>query len=193
MKTKKKMAIFASGAGSNATKLMSYFSNHPGIEVALLVTNNAECGAIKSADALGITSSLVNNVDFIEGETVLEKLKANSIDYIVLAGFLRKIPSFIISHYENKIINLHPSLLPKYGGKGMYGDHVHKKVKENADKETGITVHLVDEVYDSGQKIAQFFTSVLPNDNVDQIRSKIKKLEYHYFPPTVEQFILLNS
>lgn len=187
---KHRLALFASGKGSNAIRMMDYFYNHSFVEISELVSNSKECGALKLAEELGVSCKIFSNNTISQGDQLLSYLKEKKIDYIILVGFLRKIPPIIIDSFENKIINLHPSLLPKYGGKGMFGDNVHKAVLENKEKETGITIHLVDSDFDKGHRIAQFFTKIDTSDKLDDIKIKIKKLEHNFLPCTVEQFII---
>lgn len=187
---KNRVVLFASGNGSNAIRLMDYFLNHPTIEIASLITNNKECGAVEVASKLAIHHEFFSNDKISKGVDLLSYLEQTNADYLVLVGFLRKIPSLIIDSFSNRIINLHPSLLPRYGGKGMFGDNVHKAVLENKEEETGITIHKVNSDFDKGERIAQFFVKINTTDNLDDIRAKIKSLEYNYLPCTIEQFIL---
>ena len=185
---KLKIAMFASGTGSNARNMFEFFSKHPFIQVDVLITNKGNIGAIEHARNYKIPYLSFQNEAFETGEKVLEELQNRKINGIVLAGFLRKIPERMIKNYPSTILNVHPALLPKYGGKGMYGDHIHKKVIENRETETGITIHVVNEKFDEGAIIAQFYTSLSDNDNLEAVKTKIHALEQAYFPVVVEQY-----
>jgi phosphoribosylglycinamide formyltransferase 1 len=187
---KTKLSLFASGTGTNAEVLMHYFNKHPKIEIVLVITNNPSAGVIERAKTFNIPVQVFPNEAFQTGKSVLDKLEASKIDIIILAGFLRKIPSEIIQAFNNKIINIHPALLPKFGGKGMYGHYVHEAVKEMGETETGITIHLVDEKFDNGKHIAQFSCPVLPTDTPLDIAKNVQFLEHQYFAVTIECFLL---
>lgn len=187
------IVIFASGTGTNAAKLMEYFSASNHIKVVALITNNANSGAISQAQKHNINHYIFENNAFEEGQGVALKLTELNTSFIILAGFLRRISKNIIERFEERIINIHPSLLPKYGGKGMYGDRVHKAVIENKEKESGITIHLVDEVFDRGRRIAQFYVFLNSNETILTLKNKIQQLEHHYFAPTIEQYIKLKE
>lgn len=184
-----RIAIFASGTGTNAKVLIDYFSNHQSIHVACLISNKENCGAVDLAKEQQIDVGLFCNESLVEGNTLVTYLSQNKIDFLVLAGFLRKIPFSIISYYKDKIINLHPSILPDFGGKGMYGKYVHEAVLNAKKKQTGITIHLVNENYDEGNYIAQFYLPVLPNETVSSLEDRIRKLEHRYFPFVIEGYI----
>ena len=181
-----RIAIFASGSGSNAENIANYFSNNPSIEVSLMLTNNPNAFVIQRAKKLGIKSLVFNKEDFFKTDEILRFLDINDIDLIVLAGFLLKIPRKLIKSFPSKIINIHPALLPKYGGKGMYGDNVHKAVVENNETESGITIHYVNEHYDEGKIIFQAKFPILPSDTYENVTSKIHELEYEHFPKVIE-------
>lgn len=183
------IAIFASGSGSNAENIIRYFEGNDNICVKLIVSNKADAYVHVRADKLGVKSVTFSRVDFESNEKVLDFLKEKSIDFIVLAGFLLKIPQNLIDAYPNKIINIHPALLPKYGGKGMYGDHVHKAVAEAAEKESGITIHYVNENYDEGGIIFQAVCKIEPADTYEDVAGKVHELEYMHFPVVIEQVI----
>lgn len=183
------ISIFASGSGSNAEKIIQYFSKHPSIRVNAIFTNNKNAGVVEIAKANNITVIFFPNESFEKGEDVLNKLKEIETDYIVLAGFLRKIPENIVRVYSDKIINIHPALLPKHGGKNMYGMRVHEAVKESGDKETGITIHLVNDEYDKGQILAQFSCAITPGMNAEHIARAVQELEHEYYKSTIEKFI----
>ncbi|MEX0997030.1 MAG: phosphoribosylglycinamide formyltransferase [Flavobacteriaceae bacterium] len=185
-----KIAIFASGNGSNAENLIHYFKKSDFAEVALILTNNKNAGVIDRAARLNVPVFEFSKEDLHPGNTVLEKLAATGIDWIILAGFLLKFPENILKQFPNKVINIHPALLPKYGGKGMYGLHVHNAVIENKEKETGITIHFVNEKYDEGKIIFQAKTDVSNSDTPESVAEKIHKLEQEHFPKVVEKLIL---
>ncbi len=185
-----KVAVFASGNGTNAEKLFEHFKKHPVIEISLLMCNNPEAGVIKKAKDKGIPSVLFTKNDLYDSNRVLKTLKENEIDWIALAGFLWLLPSNIVTKYPNKIVNLHPALLPKYGGKGMYGINVHQAVLDGKEEESGITIHLVNEEYDKGKIIFQATCLIDKGDTPDSLAAKIHKLEYEHFPPTLEGIIL---
>ena len=188
----KKIAIFISGEGSNAQRMISYFAGHQKIKVACLISSkeNVQISTTCKKHQVRYYEYGWNDQD---KEHILDVLKANGIDWIVLAGFLKKIPESMIRVYSNKIINLHPSLLPKYGGKGMYGMHVHRAVIEGKEKESGITIHYVNEEYDKGKIIQQFKTPIQLSDDADSLSEKIRQLETNHFTQTVENEILNPS
>ena len=188
----KKIAIFISGGGSNAQRMISYFAGHQKIKVACLISSkeNVQISTTCKKHQVRYYEYGWNDQD---KEHILDVLKANGIDWIVLAGFLKKIPESMIRVYSNKIINLHPSLLPKYGGKGMYGMHVHRAVIEGKEKESGITIHYVNEEYDKGKIIQQFKTPIQLSDDADSLSEKIRQLETNHFTQTVENEILNPS
>jgi phosphoribosylglycinamide formyltransferase-1 len=187
---KRNIAIFASGTGSNAVNLIHHFQDHASIRVQLVLCNKQDAPVIEKANALGIETFICSNEAFENGLTVLQELDYREISWIVLAGFLRKIPVNIIRGYQNKIINIHPSLLPKFGGKGMYGMHVHRAVCEAKETESGISIHFVNEAFDEGKIIAQFRTPISPSDTPESVAEKIQLLEATHFPYIVEETIL---
>ena len=185
----KNVAIFASGSGSNAENICKYFKNSSDIAVVLIGTNNENADVVKRAKNLEIplfvfTKSELEN--FSELQSVLEKSK---VDFIVLAGFLLKIPEKMVEIYPDKIINIHPALLPKYGGKGMYGGRVHKAVLENKESESGITIHFVNNKYDEGKIIFQRKCAVEKEDTPESLANKLHKLEYEYYPKIIATII----
>ena len=188
----KKIAIFISGEGSNAQRMISYFAGHQKIKVACLISSkeNVQISTTCKKHQVRYHEYGWNEQD---KKHILDVLKANGIDWIVLAGFLKKIPESMIRIYSNKIINLHPSLLPKYGGKGMYGMHVHRAVIEGKEKESGITIHYVNEEYDKGKIIQQFKTPIQVSDDADSLFEKIRQLETNHFTQAVENEILNPS
>lgn len=185
----KHIAIFASGKGSNALSIIKHFSHSELAKVALIITNNVKAGVIDIANSNGIPLLIINNDELLQPEKLLKQLKYFKTDLIVLAGFLKKIPDALVHHYPNKIINIHPALLPKFGGKGMYGDKVHEAVLNAHEKTTGITIHYVNEHYDEGQIIFQAESSIAENDTVETIRNKVQALEHLHFAATIEQLL----
>lgn len=186
----KRIVIFASGGGSNALKIMEYFASRSSVEVSKIVCNNPNAGVIEKANAFDVPVTLITNEDAANGDAL--KTLCNAADLIVLAGYLRKIPSSFIHEFEEKIVNLHPSLLPNYGGKGMFGVHVHKAVIANKEKETGITIHYVNENFDEGRIIAQFRTQLSDTESIASVQSKIQFLEHNYFPVVIDTILKLN-
>lgn len=190
---KKRLAIFASGSGSNAINLIKHFDEHPMIETAFVLTNNAKAGIIDKAERAGVKVIVLTNTD-VSSSTVLDSIcKEENVSWIVLAGYLRLVPSNFIDRFENKIINLHPALLPKFGGKGMFGQNVHRAVVESGEKESGITIHFVNKEFDKGQIIAQFCCNVSQEDTAEDIDKKIRVLEQSYLPVVVENTILKSE
>lgn len=191
--TKKRVAILASGSGTNAEKIFEHFQNHPSVEVVLLISNRKKAFVHQRAQRFGIPSITFNRVDFYESDLILKGLQAEKIDLIVLAGFLWLIPENLIAAFPNKIINIHPALLPKYGGKGMYGMHVHEAVKNAGEKESGITIHYVNAAYDEGAIIAQYSCPIESNDSPEDIAKKVQKLEHTFYPKVIEDEVLKSS
>ncbi len=192
MKHKKhRIAIFASGNGSNTKNIIEYFALSNNIFVVLIVCNKPGAGVLQIAEENHINSLLVEKEEFFRGTSYKNDLKEVRVDFIILAGFLWKIPLNLIKEYPGKIINIHPALLPKFGGKGMYGSHVHEAVIAAAEKESGITIHYVDELYDHGRHIFQAVCPVLPDDTPESLAKKIHLLEYEYYPKVIED-VLLN-
>jgi phosphoribosylglycinamide formyltransferase-1 len=185
----KKIAVFASGAGSNAAKIIDKFRTHPFINVGLIVCNKPDAGVLKIAARENIPSLIIEKEKFFRGDTYIKELKEKEIDFIVLAGFLWKIPALLIKEFPQSIINIHPALLPKYGGKGMYGQFVHQAVIDNQEKETGITIHFVDEVFDHGKTIFQASCPVNSNDTAVSIGKKVASLEHEHYPRVIEELI----
>jgi phosphoribosylglycinamide formyltransferase-1 len=187
----KKIAIFASGAGSNAAKIIERFQQHETIQVSLIVSNKAGAGIMKIAEENHIPALLIDKEKFFDGNGYADELKERNIDLIVLAGFLWKIPNSLIEAYPQHIINIHPALLPKYGGKGMYGRFVHQVVIDNKEKESGITIHFVDGHYDNGDVIFQATCPVLEHDTADSLAKRVQLLEHEHYPKEIER--LLNK
>lgn len=190
MKTKN-IVIFASGSGSNAENIAHYFADEPQVKVVAVYTNKGTAGVIERMKPLGVPVKVFQNEDFTgDAATLLKALQKDQTEYIILAGFLRKIPTPLIETYSERIINIHPALLPKFGGKGMYGARVHQAVHEAQEHESGITVHLVNEVYDEGEIIAQKKCDLHVNDTPKTIESKVRQLEMDHFPQIIASYIL---
>jgi len=186
----KRIAIFASGSGSNAQKIIEYFQENPEIEVSLVLSNNPEAYVLERASGLGIPSYVFDRQLFYETDQVHDILRDIGIDFIVLAGFLWLVPANLLKSWPKRIINIHPALLPKFGGNGMYVDRVHKAVIEAGEKETGITIHYVNAVYDDGEIIFQEKFEILPDDTAESIAERIHVLEHKQFPEVIEQLLL---
>ncbi len=189
---KTKIAIFASGEGTNAERIMSAFAKNGEIEVALLLASKEGIGALQKAEAAGVPSVVFPRTAFAETEPILSVLQNYKVDFIVLAGFLVHIPEWMLRVYPNRLINIHPSLLPKFGGKGMFGLRIHQAVLEAAEQESGITIHLVNELYDSGDILFQATCSVKSDDSAAALAARVHELEYKYYPEVVEEWIKQN-
>ena len=189
MIVKKRIAIFASGSGSNAQKLMEHFKGSTEAEIVLVLTNNPDAYVIQRADNFEIPVHIFDRNEFYHTEHILDLLNDLGIDLIVLAGFLWLIPANLIKRYPNRIINIHPAILPKFGGKGMYGDHVHHAVIAAAEPEGGITIHYVNEKYDEGEYIFQAKYKIDKTDNLEMIKFKGQQLEHLHYPKIVENMI----
>lgn len=185
----KRIAIFASGSGTNAENIVNYFTNKQGVEVNLILSNKKDAYVLHRAERLNVKSMVFSRDEFYKTDKILNTLHSKKIDLIVLAGFLWLIPINVISLFRNRIVNIHPALLPKYGGKGMYGSFVHEAVIKNKDKESGITIHYVNEVYDEGQIIFQQKVTVSENDSPVSLAQKIHSLEYKYFPKIIKEIL----
>jgi phosphoribosylglycinamide formyltransferase-1 len=185
----KRIAIFASGAGSNAAKIIEYFSTKHSIEVTVIICNKPDAGVLKIAANHHIPTILLEKEKFFRGDAYVSELKNLGIDFIILAGFLWKIPQQLIAAYPNKIINIHPALLPKYGGKGMYGNKVHESVIANKEKESGITIHFVNEHFDEGEHIFQASCIIDETDDAKTLATKIHLLEHEHFPKVIERLL----
>ena len=186
----KKIAIFASGSGSNAENIARYFSGSREVEISLILSNRKDAFVHERAKKLGIPSYTFHKNEFDEGDLILETLRQYEIDFIVLAGFLLKVSQPILEAFPNRIINIHPALLPKFGGKGMYGDRVHQAVIDAGEKVSGISIHYVNEHYDEGNIIFQATCEVLPDDTADNVARKVHELEYKHFPEIIEKVVL---
>jgi len=189
----KRIAIFASGTGSNAQKILAHFQSSNKIEVALIVSNKTNAGVLNFAKEYSTPTLIIEREKFLKGDGYVPELQAAGIDWIILAGFLWKIPPILINQLGKRIINIHPALLPKYGGKGMYGEAVHRAVLAANEKESGITIHYVDEQYDHGATIFQATCPVLPTDLVDNLAEKIHALEHLHYPVVIEKEILSQA
>jgi phosphoribosylglycinamide formyltransferase 1 len=186
---KKRIAIFASGSGSNAQKIMEHFKRHAEAEVVLILTNNPSAYVLQRADNFEIPSHIFTRHEFYETDDVVRILKNLQVDLIVLAGFLWLVPPDLLQAFPNKIINLHPALLPKYGGKGMYGDHVHNAILAAGEEESGITIHFASEQFDEGEIIHQSKFKIEPGDNLEMVKFKGQQLEHQYFPKVIENLL----
>ncbi|MGQ0739824.1 MAG: phosphoribosylglycinamide formyltransferase [Bacteroidota bacterium] len=197
----KKIAVFASGAGTNAQKIIEYLtpspsplsgeggSSFPAAQVSLIVCNKPEAGVLKMAEKENILSIILEKEKFFSGNAYAEELKEQGIDLIVLAGFLWKVPPVLIRAFPQRIINIHPALLPKYGGKGMYGKYVHQAVIDNKERESGITIHFVDEIYDHGKIIFQARCPVYESDTASALAQRISLLEHEHYPRIIESLL----
>lgn len=185
----KQIAVFASGTGSNAARIIEHFRGHPTIRVSLVACNKPGAGVLSIAEKEGVPTLLLEKEAFFRGGGYVDELKDRGIDFLVLAGFLWKIPATLVKAYQGKILNIHPALLPKYGGKGMYGRYVHEAVIAAGESETGITIHFVDELYDHGQVLFQASVPVEAGDTPSTVAQKVQRLEYTYFPEIIEKAI----
>ena len=179
----------ASGNGTNAEGIMRHFVNHPQVMVSLLLSNNPTAYALERAKKFQVPTFVFTREEFREGEVVLLQLTEHKITHLVLAGFLWLVPAYLINAFPNKIINIHPALLPKYGGKGMYGAKVHQAVKSSEDKKTGITIHLINEHFDEGKILFQAACDLSPSDTPETIAAKVHTLEHRHFPAVIEQWV----
>ena len=186
----KRIAILASGNGTNAQQISEYLAGSKEIEVACIVYNRKDAYVAQRAATLGIEAKYFNRKDFMETDCVLEYLREKNVDYLILAGFLLLVPQNLLEAYDERIINIHPALLPSYGGKGMYGHHVHEAVMANKEPISGITIHMVDGKYDHGRTLFQAKCRLTAADTTDSLAEKIHILEKTYFPPVVEAFVL---
>lgn len=189
MDKKSRLTIFSSGNGSNAEAIMAYFQNNPKIQVAVLLSNNPEAQALDRAKKFNVPVKVFNKEQFRESDDIINWLNENKITHIVLAGFLLLISEKLIAAFPDKIINIHPSLLPKFGGKGMYGMKVHKAVKAAGETETGITIHLVNAHFDEGKILFQDSCNVEVSDSAESIFKKVQRLEHRHYPEVIEQWV----
>ncbi len=182
-----KIALFASGSGTNVENIANYFNGKTTAKPVCVLCNKPDAYVLERAKRLGLDSMTFNRADFNDGKRIMEYLNKYNIDMIVLAGFLWLVPQYLIDAYPGRIVNIHPALLPKFGGKGMYGMHVHEAVKQSGETETGITIHLIDGNYDQGSTVFQAKVQVSPNDSPDDIATKVHALEYEYYPKVIEE------
>lgn len=185
----KNIAIFSSGSGTNAENIARYFANSENVNVAVVLSNNRNVGVHGRVNKLGVPSFVFSREEFIAGVPILEKLAEYDVCLIVLAGFMNKISDVILQAFPGKIVNIHPALLPKYGGKGMYGMHVHEAVVKAGERESGITIHYINEHYDEGAIIFQASCPVLPSDTPEEVASKVHALEYAHYPHVIESLL----
>lgn len=183
---KKRIAIFASGSGSNAQKIMEHFKRSNDVEVSLILTNNSDAFVLQRADNFEIPSHIFDKKEFYDSDKIINLIKNLNIDLIVLAGFLWLVPQNLLKAFPNKIINIHPALLPKYGGKGMYGERVHLAVLEAKDPESGITIHFVNSEFDEGEIIHQSKFKIDKGDDLKMVKFKVQQLEHQHFPKVIE-------
>ena len=184
------IAIFASGSGTNAENIIKYFENHPNISVKLVLSNRSDAFVIERAKNLKVPVKVFNRQEFFDNTVVDKVLDEAEINFIVLAGFLLLIPQRLLDKYPGRIVNIHPALLPKYGGKGMYGMKVHEAIATNKEKESGITIHYVDPVYDNGKIIFQEKFSIEVGESAEEIAHKVHELEYQFYPKIIEKLLL---
>jgi len=189
----KRIVIFASGSGTNAQNIIQYFNEHPSAKVVLVLSNKKDAKVLERAKSLNVNNIYFNKEELIDPNGVLNLLRDEKPDLIVLAGFLLKFPKCILDDYPNKVINIHPALLPKYGGKGMYGRYVHEAVIDNRESESGISIHFVNEFYDEGAIIFQKSIPIEKGDTPDSLAEKIHQLEYSYFPKVVEEVLFTSG
>jgi phosphoribosylglycinamide formyltransferase-1 len=185
----KRIAIFASGSGTNMQRIAEYFQDNPAVEVSVLVCNKADAGVIQRAEKLKIPVLMINRSDFYQSDAITKQLIDLQIDLIVLAGFLWLIPDHLLQAFPQRIINIHPALLPKYGGKGMFGEHVHQAVITANEAESGITIHYVNEHYDEGAVIFQASFRLVSGETPDSLAQRIHQLEYRHFPEVIERLL----
>jgi phosphoribosylglycinamide formyltransferase-1 len=184
------IAVFASGTGSNARRIMQHFQHSDAVQVRLVVSNKADAGVLDIAHGMGVETLIINRTSFYHSEAIIEELRKRDIRFIALAGFLWLIPAYLVQAFPRAIVNIHPALLPKFGGKGMYGAHVHEAVKQAGETETGITIHYVDEHYDEGPPVFQARCPVWPTDTASDIARRVLELEHRHFPIVIEQLLL---
>jgi len=185
-----RLAVFASGSGTNAENIIKYFQNKPQICVSCVCTNRSDATVILRAKKYNIDVLVFSRTDFYRSNKVIDFLKQHEVDWVILAGFLWLVPENMIRMFHNRIMNIHPALLPKYGGKGMYGERVHKSVIENNEKQSGITIHLIDQEYDKGRILYQATCPVLQGDSPELLAARIHQLEYQYYPKIIEETIV---
>lgn len=185
----KNIALFASGAGTNAEAITRYFTGSRQVHVAVVISNNHHVKVHERVNALGVPSFVFSKEEFTDGRLILDKLAEYRVDFIVLAGFMCKIATPLLRAFPNRIVNIHPALLPKYGGKGMFGKHVHEAVVANRESESGITIHYVNEHYDEGEIIFRATCQLLPSDSPEEVAKKVHALEYAHYPRVIEELL----
>ena len=183
------LAIFASGAGSNARKIIEHFHRHPSVKIALIVSNRPDAGILSIADEFGIERVIISKSILYDEMAMPEMLDKRGIGFVVLAGFLLLVPTYLVKKFDRRMVNIHPALLPKFGGKGMYGSHVHEAVRAARETETGITIHFCNAEYDEGDIIFQAKCPVAPTDSADDIARKVHALEHQFFPKVIEKVV----
>lgn len=186
----RKLAIFASGKGSNAGRILEYFNKRTAVEVVLIATDQAKAGVLAIAQKWNCPSYVLSRASLSQSQQLLKVLKAHEVDFIALAGFLKRIPAALVAAYPQAMVNIHPALLPKFGGKGMYGSRVHRAVKEAGESETGISIHWVNENYDEGALIFQEKCTLTQEDTIEGIAKKVQALEHQYYPQVLERLLL---
>ncbi|MCH5327813.1 MAG: phosphoribosylglycinamide formyltransferase [Coprobacter sp.] len=186
---KKQIAIFASGSGSNAENIIRYFQHSPQAEIALLVCNRPDAPVLQRVQPFGTPCSLITPSGLQDPDTILPILQNKQIDFIVLAGFLLRIPAFLVEAYPQAIVNIHPALLPKFGGKGMYGINIHRAVLEAGETRSGVTIHYINEHFDEGEHIAQYTCPVLSDDTPESLAGRILELEHRHYPAVIEKLL----
>ena len=186
---KKNIAIFASGSGSNTENIIRHFRENEAIQVSLVLSNRSDAYVLERAHRLGVPCNVFPKEDWVAGDEILAVLQEYHIDFVVLAGFLVRVPDLLLHAYPNKIINIHPALLPKFGGKGMYGNRVHEAVVAAGEKKSGITIHYINERYDEGNIVFQAVCPVLPTDSPEDVAKKVHALEYEHFPRVIERVL----
>lgn len=185
----KNIAIFASGNGTNAEQLVHHFAHHAKARVALILTNRSTAFVLQRAERLGVPAFFFNKEQWAEGSEIVEMLRRYAIDFVVLAGFLARVPDCVLHGFPQRMVNIHPSLLPKFGGKGMYGDRVHQAVLASGEQESGITIHYTNEHYDEGAIICQERCPVMPDDTFDTLAARVHQLEYAHYPRVVDELV----
>ncbi|MEQ9188831.1 MAG: phosphoribosylglycinamide formyltransferase [Cryomorphaceae bacterium] len=184
-----RLAIFASGTGTNASSIIQYFQNDPAVEVSIVVTNKSDAGVIGVAERAKVEFAIITKQDLGDEELMMALLEEYRVDVIVLAGWLLLVPPYLIERFEGRILNIHPALLPKFGGKGMWGKHVHQAVKDSGDLQSGITIHMVNAEYDKGKVLAQHKVELKAGDDPADIEAKVRKLELHHYPIEIKKFV----
>jgi phosphoribosylglycinamide formyltransferase 1 len=185
----KNIAIFASGGGSNASKILAYFQGSDSVKVALIISNKKDAGVLDIAKAYQVETLVIDRTYFYDSQAILQVFAQKNIDFVVLAGFLWLMPSYLVQQYERRMVNIHPALLPKYGGKGMYGMHVHEAVKAAGEQQSGMTIHYVNTHYDEGDIIFQAICDLSPEDTASDIARKVLALEHEHFPRVIERLL----